>query len=68
MRIYFLAAFLFTAACRPGGDNANQTAPAEPAAVGAAQSGAEGQAIAEEQVEAVEAIGSENTAQAANSR
>ncbi len=59
MRLYLLL-LLGAAGCQPAGDNA--TAPAEPAAVGSAQSGAEGQAMADEQLEAANQAGASNDA------
>jgi hypothetical protein len=56
MRVSLLIALLALGACTPGEEDAvtNDIAPAEPAAVGSAQSAAEGQAMAEEQVKAAE--------------
>jgi len=57
MRVPMMIALLALGACTPtdpDNGNANEIAPAEPAAVGSAQSGAEGQAMAEEQVKAAE--------------
>jgi hypothetical protein len=51
-----LAFLLALGACTPGQENqiGNDIAPAEPSAIGSAQSAAEGQAMAEEQVKAAE--------------
>lgn len=59
MRIAPILPLLALAACAPPAqeETGNQVAPAEPAVVGSAQSAAEGQMIAEEQVKAVEAQG-----------
>lgn len=57
MRISILLALLALGACTPADEDktdANEIAPAEPSAIGSAQSGAEGQAMAEEQVKAAE--------------
>ena len=57
MRVSILFALLALGACTPADQdkgNANEIAPAEPSAIGSAQSGAEGQAMAEEQVKAAE--------------
>jgi hypothetical protein len=54
-----LALLLALGACTPAEENGtgNDIAPAEPSAIGSAQSGAEGQAMAEEQVKAAESAG-----------
>jgi hypothetical protein len=51
-----LALLLALGACTPAEENqiGNDIAPAEPSAIGSAQSAAEGQAMAEEQVKAAE--------------
>nr|WP_295371318.1 hypothetical protein [uncultured Sphingosinicella sp.] len=56
MRISLALALLALGACTPADENqlGNDVAPAEPSAVGSAQSAAEGQAMAEEQVKAAE--------------
>jgi hypothetical protein len=56
MRISLALAVLVLAACTPAEETqlGNDVAPAEPSAVGSAQSAAEGQAMAEEQVKAAE--------------
>ena len=57
MRVSILFALLALGACTPADEDkgdANEIAPAEPSAIGSAQSGAEGQAMAEEQVKATE--------------
>jgi hypothetical protein len=54
MRFVIISAALAVAACQPGAEQGNSTAPAEPASVGPAQSAAEGQAMADEQAKAVE--------------
>ena len=57
MRVSILLALLALGACTPADQDkgdANEIAPAEPSAIGSAQSGAEGQAMAEEQVKAAE--------------
>ena len=62
MRVSILFAVLALGACTPADEDkgdANEIAPAEPSAIGSAQSGAEGQAMAEEQVKATE---NDNTA------
>lgn len=53
---FSLALLLALGACTPADENqvGNEIAPAEPSAIGSAQSGAEGQAMAEEQVKAAE--------------
>jgi hypothetical protein len=54
-----LAFLLALGACTPAEENGigNDIAPAEPSAIGSAQSGAEGHAMAEEQVKAAESAG-----------
>jgi hypothetical protein len=54
MRFCLLITLFASTACQPGEEEGNRTAPAEPAAVGPAQSAAEGQALADEQAKAVE--------------
>ncbi len=56
MRLAILALLALAAACTPAEENqiGNDIAPAEPSAIGSAQSAAEGQAMAEEQVKAAE--------------
>lgn len=59
MRISIALVLMALGACTPAEENqlGNDVASAEPSAIGSAQSAAEGQAMAEEQVKAAEAAG-----------